>query len=231
MKKTTMKKLNLWLLLSLFVATYTLSACGGDDDDSSKKPDVTDVQGGDGGGNNGGNGNQTTSQLTVSEETLQGTWDGYLEHDFAQGYYQRWRIHFDGKNYTSWHTHLTAGSTNDEVQGLKTVGDKAEGTWEYKDGKLVLTPKKMYASYYLTAKSINDPYYYVYYNYNAETMESDTWYETADYIIAAGIERDIQDGADDGFYLRRWPVVSLTKTTLSVKINMDVFNLTNQNIK
>ena len=30
-----MKKLNLWLLLSLFVAAFTLSACGSDDDDDT----------------------------------------------------------------------------------------------------------------------------------------------------------------------------------------------------
>ena len=29
-----MKKLNLWLLASLFVAAFTLSACGDNDDDS-----------------------------------------------------------------------------------------------------------------------------------------------------------------------------------------------------
>lgn len=30
-----MKKLNLWLLLSLFVAAFTLTACGGSDDDTT----------------------------------------------------------------------------------------------------------------------------------------------------------------------------------------------------
>ena len=29
-----MKKLNLWLFLSLFVAAFTLTACGSDDDDN-----------------------------------------------------------------------------------------------------------------------------------------------------------------------------------------------------
>lgn len=36
-----MKKLNLWLLLSLFVAAFTLTACGDDDDD--KAPEDTNV--------------------------------------------------------------------------------------------------------------------------------------------------------------------------------------------
>ena len=35
-----MKKLNLWLFLSLFAAAFTLTACGSDDDDSPKTPDV-----------------------------------------------------------------------------------------------------------------------------------------------------------------------------------------------
>ena len=34
-KRIIMKKLNLWLFLSLFVAAFTLSACGSDDDDNT----------------------------------------------------------------------------------------------------------------------------------------------------------------------------------------------------
>ena len=33
-----MKKLNLWLFLSLFVAAFTLCACGDDDDSGSPAP-------------------------------------------------------------------------------------------------------------------------------------------------------------------------------------------------
>ena len=40
-----MKKLNLWLFLSLFVAAFTLTACGDDDDSGSPAPTPTSVVG------------------------------------------------------------------------------------------------------------------------------------------------------------------------------------------
>ena len=40
-----MKKLNLWLLASLFVAAFTLCACGDDDDSGSPAPTPTSVVG------------------------------------------------------------------------------------------------------------------------------------------------------------------------------------------
>ena len=193
-----MKKLNPWLFLSLFVAAFTLSACGDDKDDNPPKDE----------------------KIEVTEANLKGTWDGSLEHDFAQGYYQRWRVQFDGKNYTAWHTHQITGTIYNEDMSLKTVGDKEQGTWEYKDGALILTPKKMWASYYLTAKSIDDyKTYYVYRNYNTDTMESDEWYETPEEFV----ERDLENGTD--FYLKKWPVASFTKTELTVSVNRDVFKL------
>ena len=208
-----MKKLNLWLLVSLFVAAFTLSACGDDD----------------GNGNNDNNDNRPPKDETVkvTEETLKGTWDGALEHDFAQGYYQRWRIQFDGKNYISWHTHLTAGSTKDDVQGLKTVGNKEQGTWEYVDGALVLTPKKMWASYYFAMTSIQTGEgKYVYYNYNTETMEADQWHEFSEDLVKQGVEQDLKASNPEAYmYIKYWSVVSLTKSELSLKINRDVFKL------
>lgn len=162
-------------------------------------------------------------EVEISEEALKGTWDGEVEHDFAQGYYQRWRIAFDGNSYTSWHTHQTAGATGDDVQGLKTVGNKEQGTWEYKDGTLVLTPSKQWASYVITSMS---PTKYTYYNYNIETMESDQWYETPDYVLQQGIERDLQDGTD--WYISKWLVTDFTNTQLSIMINRDTFKLTKQ---
>jgi len=216
-----MKKLYLWLLLSLFTAAFTLTACGGDDDETNEPPKKEQPD------NQGNGDDNNTPTVTVSAETLKGTWDGAVEHDFAQGYYQRWRFHFDGKNYTSWHTHQTVGSVKDDVQGLKTVGNKEQGTWEYKDGMLVLTPEKMWASYYFAMTSIQTgDGKYVYYNYNTETMEADQWYETSEAVIKSGIERDLQDNTD--WYIKKWPVLSLTKTELSVKINMDTFKLTKQ---
>ena len=197
-----MKKLNLLLFLSLFVAAFTLSACGDDKDDNPPKDE----------------------KIEVTEANLKGTWDGSLEHDFAQGYYQRWRVQFDGKNYTAWHTHQITGTIYNEDMSLKTVGDKEQGTWEYKDGALILTPKKMWASYYLTAKSIDDyKTYYVYRNYNTDTMESNEWYEISEASVKSGVERDLENGTD--FYLKKWPVASFTKTELTVSVNRDVFKL------
>ena len=197
-----MKKLNPWLFLSLFVAAFTLSACGDDKDDNPPKDE----------------------KIEVTEANLKGTWDGSVEHDFAQGYYQRWRVQFDGKNYTAWHTHQIVGTIYNEDMSLKTVGDKEQGTWEYKDGALILTPKKMWASYYLTAKSIDDyKMYYVYRNYNTDTMESNEWYEISEASVKSGVERDLENGTD--FYLKKWPVAGFTKTDLSVRINKDVFKL------
>jgi hypothetical protein len=202
-----MKKLNPWLFLSLFVAAFTLSACGDDKDDNPPKDE----------------------KIEVTEANLKGTWDGSVEHDFAQGYYQRWRVQFDGKNYTAWHTHQIVGTINDQDMSLKTVGNKEQGTWEYKDDALILTPKKMWASYYLTAKTINDPYYTVYLDYNPETMECTEWYETSEYIIQQGIERDLEDGINGNeMTISVWSVVGFTKTDLSVRINKDIFKLNKQ---
>ena len=202
-----MKKLNPWILVSLFVAAFTLSACG-DDDDKSPKDDT----------------------VKVTEETLKGTWDGVLEHDMAQGYYQRWRVQFDGKNYTSWHTHQTVGSTKDDEQGIKTVGDKEQGTWEYVDGALLLTPKKMWASYYFEMTSLQTgDGKYVYYNYNPDTMEADQWYETSEDHVKYMVEQDLKASSPEAYmYIKYWPVVSLTKSEVSFKINMDVFKLKKQ---
>ena len=197
-----MKKLNPWLFLSLFVAAFTLSACGDDKDDNPPKDE----------------------SLAVTESNLKGIWDGSVERDFAQGYYQRWRVQFDGKNYTAWHTHQIVGTIYNEDMSLKTVGDKEQGTWEYKDGALILTPKKMWASYYLTAKSIDDyKTYYVYRNYNTDTMESNEWYEISEALVNSGVERDLENATD--FYLKKWSVAGFTKTDLSVRINKDIFKL------
>lgn len=159
--------------------------------------------------------------VTFNEENVKGIWEGGVAADFAQGYLQNWRIKFDGKSYITWHTHQTAGSINDEQQGLKTVGNKEEGTWAYSDGILTLTPKKRWASYAITSMS---PMKYSYYEYNVETMEAANWYETDQSLIENGIESDLRDGTD--WYIKKWKVVSFTETSLSIKINMDTFVFT-----
>ena len=159
--------------------------------------------------------------VEVNESNLQGTWEGSVEADFAQGYAQTWRIRFEGKSYTTWHTHLTAGTINDDVQGLKTVGNKEEGTWAYSGGALVLTPSKQYASYYETL--VDSHYKGVYRDYNTETMESSDWYVVSEALIQSGVERDLQEGTE--WFISKWQGVKLTKTTLTITINRDKFVL------
>lgn len=225
-----MRKIHFWgLLLGLALGSLAFTSCGDDDDDTPKPPpppttnNVNDSI-------STANGNDTTKvtppTLEVNEANLRGTWDGSVDADFAQGYYQRWRLHFDGEAYTSWHTHLVAGSIYDDEQGIKTVGNKTQGTWKYQDGKLILTPVKMWASYVITSMN---PTKYTYYNYNPETMECDSWYETPEILVQQGVERDLEDGINGNeFYIQAWPVLGLTDALLSVKINMDVFILTKQ---
>ena len=157
---------------------------------------------------------------TIDLTGIDGTWEGELEHDFAQGYYQKWRIKFEGDKYTTWHTHQTVGTINDEVQGLKTVGNKEIGKWAFEDGSIILTPSEQYASYAITSMN---PQKYSYYEYNTETMESVQWYETSSYFIEDGIKRDLEEGTD--WYVKKWGVVSYSDKALSVRINKDTFVL------
>ena len=65
-----MKKLNLWLLASLLVATYTLTACGDDDsksNDDSKAPESVEVPGG----------TELTAENIVGTWTINGTDDSH----------------------------------------------------------------------------------------------------------------------------------------------------------
>ena len=169
------------------------------------------------------NGDNGKIHLEINATTLAGTWEGGVDADYAQGYMQKWRITFEGKKYSYWHAFMTDGSRQDEVQGVKTVGKKESGTWEYTGGKLVLTPRQQYASYYLTINPDFSLGGYVYYNYNPETMEADEWYETNEVIIKDGIARDLADGTE--WFISRWKNVVLTEKVLSVKINMDTFKL------
>ena len=147
--------------------------------------------------------------LEVTAANLAGTWEKYIEHDFAQGYQQKYRVNFKGQEYTLWHMHQEVQTINGQYGSLVCVGDKFTGTWEYKEGNLVLTHDSKKASYYMN--SINPPSY-VYYTYNVETMESDQWSVLGEALIPT------LDPLE-------WPVISLTKETLTVKINMDTFAL------
>ena len=154
--------------------------------------------------------NEQDEPVQVNAANLKGTWEGGVERDSAQGYPQKWRIQFDGEDYTTWHTYLTLGSEDDEVQGLKTVGKKDKGNWTYADGVLKLIPNEQYTSYYQVINPDQSFGGYVYSEYDEETMEAAEWYRTPIY-------RHV--------HISRWSVVSLTKTALTVKIETDTFVL------
>lgn len=169
---------------------------------------------------NGKENEDDNAALEINETTLAGTWEASVEHDFAQGYPQKWRIKFEGSAYTTWHTHQTAGGTGDDVQGLKTVGNKEQGTWEYADGVLTLIPEKQWASFAVVNLSTAK---HEYHTYHEDTMECDDWYETSESLIKQGVAEDLENGSD--WWIHKWTSVSLTAKTLSVKINMDTFIL------
>ena len=316
-----MKKLNLWLLASLFVAAFTLCACGDDDDSGSPAPTPTSVVGtwdafikasnpddmalryshkltyvfnqdgtfkirtiyGEGQSSEQFHGEETVvfsgklimwdkskdrgdmgkdlilnyslsgNTLTIGSDDpnmvrfgyhhiLVGTLtksSGDIDDDKTpevteaklKGIWERWRVQFDGKNYTSWRTHQMVGTTNNEDQSLQTVGSKSQGTWEYVDGALVLTPEKMWDSYYQTADDYQtmSNLRYVFNSYNTETMEASPWYEFSELIIKSCVENEKKSGNPQTYmYIKYWPVVSLTAKELTVRINMDTFKLTKQ---
>lgn len=64
-----MKKLNFWLFASLFIAAFTLSACGSDDDDSTATPSTVPSE---------------TSTDEVTTASLKGTW----KYDFYEMTYE-----------------------------------------------------------------------------------------------------------------------------------------------
>lgn len=155
------------------------------------------------------NADDNTVSLEINAQNLAGTWEVYVEHDFAQGYAQKYRITFSGENaYTMWHMHQEPKNETGEWGSLTNVGNKYSGAWEYADGILSLNPTKSYSSYFQNSMS---PVKYTYYLYNTETMESDPWYETPEVFVQ-------YDKAE-------WTVKSLTKEAFTVKINMDTFVL------
>ena len=157
--------------------------------------------------------NDEPKNLEVTAENLAGTWECFVEHDFAQGYEQKYRVTFKGENYTMWHMHQVLYNETGEWGSLTRVGNKYSGTWEYADGTITFTPQKAYASYF---QNSIDPPKYTYYLYNTDTMESDPWYETPEYFIE---------------YLDKpeWRVLSFTKDALTVKVNMDTFAMEPKN--
>lgn len=152
---------------------------------------------------------QAEKVVEITMATLQGTWEGSLEHDMAQGYMQKYRITFWDNTYTLWHAHQTYAPEKGETNSsIKTVGNKEEGIWVYGGGNLTLIPARLYASYFI---SNMDPLEYTVYPYNLDTMEADPWYESPDWVVEMTDETVWQ--------------VSLRENALNAKINMDTFVL------
>ena len=142
------------------------------------------------------------NSLLVTAENLAGTWEAFIDHDYAQGYQRKYRVQFDGTGYTMWCMHQEPECIDGKYGSLVYLGDKYSGTWEYSGGKIVYTASKWYCSSFISSLS---PLSYTYYSYNVETMESDPWKEGS----AQFLDKD------------EWTVIYLSKSELKVKINMD----------
>ena len=113
-----MKKLNFWLLASLFTAALTLTACGGDDDGPSSNP----------GGN--GNGEEQPGEPALTINDLAGTtWEVWASKENAPEDYQRLTIGAD--NSFTLHQNWESDVDYDYI-----------GTWEEKDGNILLSYTK-----------------------------------------------------------------------------------------
>ncbi len=143
------------------------------------------------------------------EIKLEGTWEGSIEADMAQGYRQKYRVTFNGDNYTLWHMHQEF-LPQDGKHSLYDVGQKETGTWTYSDGQLVFTPKTRSDSYYMTG--INPPEYVIN-PYNVDTMEANPWHEWPENQVSH-LDK------------RVWTNLSQRGNKLNARINMDLFTLT-----
>ena len=147
------------------------------------------------------NADEKETAMEVNETSLKGTWEVDIVNDFAQGYHRKYRIEFNGKNYTFWDMHQMASTGED----LHDVGNKEKGTWTFANGNLTLKASKMFASYFISNMS---PLEYTFYDYNVETMESNPWFETNEDLVA------MMDPTV-------WANVSVSATQLKARINMD----------
>lgn len=141
----------------------------------------------------------------VNETTLKGTWEIDIPADYAQGYHRKYRITFDGQDYTLWTMHQMATFTEEKQDGIHDVGNKESGSWTFAGGSLTLKAKKMFASYFISNMS---PLEYTFYDYNVETMESNPWFETMEELVAT-MEPTV------------WTHVSVRNNQLRARINMD----------
>lgn len=153
--------------------------------------------------------------LEINEANLKGTWEVDIEHDFAQGYHRKYRIAFDGKTYTLWKMYQDLLKVDGEFK-LYDVGDKYKGSWTYANGSLTLTAAEWSAS----SRLVYDDFYtgqtHAEVNaYNVETMEASPWFELND--MASMLDPEV------------WTNLSLTKTQLKARINMDSVTFARKN--
>ena len=159
-------------------------------------------------GGDDGNGGGTT--LEINAANLAGTWEVDIEHDFAQGYHRKYRISFDGQNYTLWTMHQDIYQLDKDSSEwtLKDVGDKYKGTWAYASGKLTMTHTHWWSSHRLVYDDFQTGKTHAEVNpYDTETMEANPWFDFTNNASLLDPEE--------------WTLQSLTATTLKARINMD----------
>lgn len=164
-------------------------------------------------GGNKDNGDDDGPSLEINAANLAGIWEVDIEHDIAQGYHRKYRISFDGQNYTLWTMQQEALKLdkNSSEYTMKDVGDKYMGTWEYSGGKLTMTHTNWWSSHQMKYDTWDDyqtgKYYYVANEYDVVTMEANPWI-------------DLNDNASM-LTPTEWTLQTLTATTLKARINMD----------
>lgn len=108
-----MKKINLWLLASLFTAALTLTACGGDDEPA---------------GNNGGNNGSDPVVPALTVNDLTGTtWEVYASKQKAPDVYQKLKLDAANGSFTL-HKQISESDFRDY-----------KGTWKEADGNILLS--------------------------------------------------------------------------------------------
>ena len=102
----------------------------------------------------------TRGNAYPEESELKGTWEGESE-GYSQGYGKRYRITFDGKDFTRWECSYQYGKLQEggEEVNFKVVM-KESGSWKYSAGTLTLTPTKKWNSYIIHANQYGTPQWY-----------------------------------------------------------------------
>lgn len=119
----------------------------------------------------------TRGNAYPEESELKGTWEGESE-GYSQGYGRRYRITFDGKNFTRWECSYQRGKLQEggEEVSFKVVM-KESGSWKYSSGNLTLTPTKKWNSYIIHANQYGTPQWYECGTINEATLEASQWWE------------------------------------------------------